>query len=81
MSAQDIEATAGPAFPSIDRGRLVSTLGVLTGVALLLVFVAAPLITIFLKSLQNDSETFVGLDNFVRYFSSAGLILRVFSSL
>ncbi|MBL6431198.1 MAG: hypothetical protein HPM95_08315 [Alphaproteobacteria bacterium] len=41
MSTQGLEATASPAFPSVDRGRLVSTLGVLAGVALLLVFVAA----------------------------------------
>ncbi|MCA1240820.1 putative 2-aminoethylphosphonate ABC transporter permease subunit [Stappia stellulata] len=80
MSTQGLEATASPAFPSVDRGRLVSTLGVLVGVALLLVFVAAPLITIFLKSLQNDSGTFVGLDNFVRYFSSAGLIQSLYNS-
>ncbi|GGF05943.1 putative 2-aminoethylphosphonate ABC transporter permease subunit [Stappia taiwanensis] len=78
MSAADSTALAGRA--PIDGGRLVSTLGLLAGVGLLIVFVAAPLATIFIKSLQDDLGAYVGLANFAKYFSSAGLIQSIFNS-
>ncbi len=41
--------------------------------ALMVIFVAMPLFAMFEKSVQNSSGEFVGLENFVTYFSSRAL--------
>ncbi len=54
----------------------------LLGVALvLLAFLAAPLVSIGLKSLQDSSENFVGLKNFIDYARTPALLDSLWNSL
>ncbi len=54
----------------------------LAGVALLLlVFLAAPLVTILLKSVQDSNEQWVGLKNFIEYARTPALLQSLWNSL
>lgn len=61
-----------------DTIMLVGLLGIVAAMMVALVF---PLITIFTKSFQDNNGEFVGLGNFVEYFSSDGLVMSIWNSL
>ncbi|MGL4322850.1 MAG: putative 2-aminoethylphosphonate ABC transporter permease subunit [Beijerinckiaceae bacterium] len=66
---------------TVDRERLVAGIGIaLIGLWLFLT-VALPLSALFIKSLQNADGGFVGLDNFIRYFSTPALANSIGNSL
>jgi iron(III) transport system permease protein len=75
-----LNAPTGGAVPSKARatGLLSGSSLILIGlVVFLIAFSVLPLIGIFLKSLQSDSGAYVGLQNYVQYFSenSAGPVI------
>jgi len=60
-----------------DTIMLVGLLGIVVSMLVALVF---PLVSIFSKSFQDNEGTFVGLGNFIEYFSSAGLVMSIWNS-
>lgn len=65
--------------------RKVSEAGVAAGlivalIAILLIIIAIPLWSLLSKSMQNADGGFVGLANFIRYFSTPSLVAALFNS-
>jgi len=60
-----------------DTIMLVGLLGIVVSMLVALVF---PLVSIFSKSFQDNEGAFVGLGNFIEYFSSAGLVMSIWNS-
>src|SRR5262245_50627363 len=74
-------ATAGQETRApVDRERIVASIGVAAIVLWLLVAVALPLGMLFAKSLQNNKGEFVGLANFVHYFTTPALAASIGNS-
>jgi iron(III) transport system permease protein len=76
-------AAASPAplvRPRMSRDDLVMRLGITGLVVLLLVFVALPLWALLSKSFEDAQGRFVGLDNYVRYFSTPALFESIENS-
>lgn len=65
----------------LDRERIAAGLGVAAIALWLTIAVALPLMALFAKSLQNGKGEFVGLANFVRYFSTPALAASIGNSL
>lgn len=66
--------------PVKDRERLVASIGIGL-LALWLIFtVALPLMSLFVKSVQNADGEFIGLTNFIRYFSTPALAYSIVNS-
>ena len=81
MSVTAAEAAVAPVRPKIARDEWVMRgLMVLFG-ALLLVAVVLPLGAMFIKSVQNRDDEFVGLANFATYFDTPALFYSVYNSL
>ncbi len=59
----------------------VAMLAVATVVLLLLLFLAAPLLTILTQALQDGNGRFVGLDNFIAYARTPALLSSLWNSL
>src|SRR5262245_31155688 len=66
--------------PRMSRDDLVMRLGIAGMVVLLLVFVALPLWWLLSKSFQDADGRFVGLANYVRYFSTPALFESIENS-
>ena len=81
----DAAITTKPAPPiatsGFDRDALVLRLGVVALVAWLLVTIALPLWALLSKSFQSTDGQFVGLANYVRYFSTPTLFYSIYNSL
>ncbi len=81
----EVALRTAPAVQATLRRRLtenqVAVLGVMILAGILAVIIALPLWALLSKSFQNDSGAFVGLANFIRYFSTPTLIASLFNSL
>lgn len=64
----------------IDRDALVLRAGILILVGWLLLTIALPLWALLSKSFQSTDGQFVGLANYVRYFSTPTLFYSIFNS-
>ncbi|HWT17769.1 MAG TPA: putative 2-aminoethylphosphonate ABC transporter permease subunit [Variovorax sp.] len=64
-----------------SRDELVSRLVLLLIVAMLALFLAAPLFTILIHAVQDKEGRFVGLTHFIAYFSTPSLLRSVWNSL
>lgn len=65
--------------PSLES--LIRLLALLAGVALLVVGLLFPLVTMLIKSLQNRAGDFIGLANFAHYFQTPALVNSIANSL
>jgi iron(III) transport system permease protein len=65
----------------IDWDAWLLRVGVVLIVAWLLLTIAMPLWTLLSKSFQNSDGQFVGLANYIRYFSTPALFNSIFNSL
>ncbi len=65
----------------IGRDALIQRLGILLLVAWLTVTVLLPLAALLVKSFENAQGHWVGLDNYLRYFSTPTLIASLWNSL
>ncbi len=65
----------------ISRDALVIRLGIVALVGFLFVAVALPLWSLLSKSFQNGKGEFIGLANYVQYFSTPTLFHSIFNSL
>jgi len=70
-----------PVRQQADPAQRVAQLGLLLVLLLLLVFLAAPLATILLKSLEDASGRFVGMANFISYARTPALLVSLWNSL
>jgi iron(III) transport system permease protein len=73
-------AAAATASERISRDEWVIRAGVLLLVACLVLIIALPLWALLSKSFQNANGEFVGLANYVRYFSTPTLFGSIFNS-
>jgi iron(III) transport system permease protein len=64
----------------LDRDALILRAAVVVLVAWLLLTIAMPLWTLLQKSFQNGEGQFVGLANYIRYFSTPTLFYSIFNS-
>lgn len=69
------------ALPAIDREAWLQRLVLLAGVLFLCITLLAPLGTMLLKSLQNQNDQFIGLANYIEYFTNPALFYSIFNSL
>ncbi|PSL15816.1 iron(III) transport system permease protein [Marinobacterium halophilum] len=65
----------------LDTETWLQRLIVAAGVLFLLIALLMPLTTMLVKSLQNTAGEFIGLSNFVAYFSNAALTQSILNSL
>ncbi len=70
-----------PADSRVSRDALVIRLGIVALVGWLLLTIAFPLWSLLSKSFQDKDGHFVGLDNYVQYFSTPTLVGSIFNSL
>src|SRR6478735_1170082 len=80
MSVTAIPAPARVSLMRISREAWVARAGVLLLVAWLVLSIALPLWALLSKSFQNANGEFVGLANYVRYFSTPSLFNSIFNS-
>ncbi|HVY00841.1 MAG TPA: putative 2-aminoethylphosphonate ABC transporter permease subunit [Pseudorhodoplanes sp.] len=80
MSVAALERPASAA-QRVSRDALVMRAGVVLLVAWLLITIALPLWSLLSKSFQDADGHFVGLANYVRYFSTPSLFNSIFNSL
>ena len=64
-----------------SRDELVARLMLLAVLAMLALFLAAPLFTILVHAVQDKQGRFVGLTHFIAYFSTPSLLRSVWNSL
>ncbi len=78
-----IASKSTPQFiaPRIDRDALLFRVGIVLLVGWLLLTIALPLWTLLSKSFQNADGQFIGLANYIRYFSTPALFRSIFNSL
>jgi iron(III) transport system permease protein len=78
-----IASKSTPRFiaPRIDRDALLFRAGIVLLVGWLLLTIALPLWTLLSKSFQNADGQFIGLANYIRYFSTPALFSSIFNSL
>ncbi len=74
-------AAAAPAGERISRDEWVICAGVLLLVACLVLIIALPLWALLSKSFQNANGEFIGLANYIRYFSTPTLFGSIFNSI
>ena len=67
--------------PRIDRDALLFRAGIVLLVGWLLLTIALPLWTLLSKSFQSADGQFIGLANYIRYFSTPALFSSIFNSL
>lgn len=77
-----ITSKPAPQFvtPRIDRDALTLRVGVVLLVGCLLLTIALPLWTLLSKSFQGADGQFIGLANYIRYFSTPALFNSIFNS-
>ena len=79
MTITTIAAPARAPLANISREVWVARAGVVLLVAWLFLSIALPLWTLLSKSFQNANGEFVGLENYLRYFSTPSLFNSVFN--
>ncbi|MFD0879721.1 putative 2-aminoethylphosphonate ABC transporter permease subunit [Variovorax dokdonensis] len=78
MPAMHVAAT--PLRMRWSRDELIARLMLLAVVAMLAIFLAAPLFTILVHAVQDKQGRFVGLSHFIAYFSTPSLLRSVWNS-
>ena len=81
MSIATVMEKPPSAIARVSRDALTTRIGVFLLVAWLLITIALPLWALLSKSFQNIDGQFVGLANFVTYFSTPTLFNSIFNSL
>ena len=81
MTVTAIPAPERVPLTRISREAWVARIGVLLLVTWLLLSIALPLWSLLSKSFQNADGAFVGLANYVRYFSTPSLFNSIFNSI
>ena len=80
-----IAASQAPAAPSarrrLDRDDVLMRLGICFLIAWMLIALALPLWLLLSKSFQNQDEQFIGLTNYIHYFSTPALYISVWNSI
>ena len=76
-----LPAGAAPSRRQLDRDDILMRLGIVLLVVWLLVTLLLPLWWLLSKSFQNQNGDFVGLANYVQYFSTPTLLVSVWNSL
>ena len=79
MSVTAVPVTTGIA-QRVSREAWVARIGVLLLVAWLVLSIALPLWALLSKSFQNANGEFIGLTNYIRYFSTPSLFNSIFNS-
>lgn len=77
MTTLAVQVTA----PSVDREAWFQRLVLMAAVLFLTIALLAPLATMLIKSVQNDQNQFVGLANYIEYFTNPALFYSIFNSL
>src|SRR4249920_510560 len=72
--------TAARASMRLSRDEWLMRLGVALLVAWLVLAIALPLWALLSKSFQNANGEFIGLANYIRYFSTPSLFNSIFNS-
>lgn len=81
MSVTTLQSSApAPVVSRIARDEWVMRIGIVLLVAWLMLIIALPLWSLLSKSFQNANGEFVGLANYVRYFSTPTLFGSIFNS-
>jgi len=80
MSVTTVPSVSG-VTQKVSREVWVARIGVLLLVAWLLFSIALPLWALLSKSFQNSNGEFIGLANYVRYFSTPSLFNSIFNSI
>src|SRR5437016_6452655 len=81
MSVSTIPMPARASLAHLSREAWVARAAILLLVAWLLLSIALPLWALLSKSFQNQNGAFVGLANYVRYFSTPSLFNSIFNSI
>jgi iron(III) transport system permease protein len=71
----------GLAQKVVWREALIMYAGISALILVLLVTIAAPLTVLLLKSFEDKSGAFIGLDNYIRYFSTPSLVVSLWNSI
>lgn len=71
---------AGLTVQRIDRDALIIRVGIILLVGWLVLTIAMPLWTLLSKSFQNADGQFIGLANYIRYFSTPSLFYSIYNS-
>jgi iron(III) transport system permease protein len=71
----------GLAQKVVWREALIMYAGIVALIVVLMVTIAVPLTVLLLKSFENKSGGFVGLDNYIRYFSTPSLVVSLWNSI
>jgi iron(III) transport system permease protein len=71
----------GMAQKVVWREALIMYAGISALILVLLVTIAAPLTVLLLKSFEDKSGAFIGLDNYIRYFSTPSLVVSLWNSI
>lgn len=74
-------ATKGRRRPPTGSERLLMGASVMSVLAILVLIIAVPLGVLLLKSFQDKTGAFVGLANYVRYFSTPQMVGSLWNSL
>jgi iron(III) transport system permease protein len=70
-----------PSGRRLDRDDMLMRLGICALIVWLLITLALPLWWLLSKSFQNQSGEFVGLANYIQYFSTPALFISVWNSI
>lgn len=68
-------------MPAFDREAWIQRLVLLGAVVFLFITLLAPLATMLAKSMQNQAGEFIGLANYIEYFTNPALFQSIFNSL
>lgn len=68
-------------IPAFDREAWIQRLVLLGAVVFLFITLLAPLATMLAKSMQNQAGEFIGLTNYIEYFTNPALFQSIFNSL
>src|SRR5437764_2392817 len=80
MTVTALPAPARAPLSTTSREVWVARAGVMLLVAWLFLSIALPLWALLSKSFQNQNGAFIGLANYVRYFSTPSLFNSIFNS-
>jgi iron(III) transport system permease protein len=81
VAANPAAAKHGLAQKVVWREALFMYTGITALILVLLVTIAAPLGVLLLKSFEDKAGAFVGLDNYIRYFSTPSLVVSLWNSI
>ena len=74
-------ALSAPMTRTLSRDDVVMRAGIVLLIAFLTLTIALPLGTLLIKSFENAKGEFIGLDNYIRYFSTPALVGSLWNSL